>query len=469
MNHFPVPEMVPDPFFRYPYRPMTHTSVAGEAQLVRRLGLWASIGIVIGVTIGSGIFRTPAGIATRVPDPMLMMAVWLFGGLISLCGALSVAELAASMPQTGGWYVYLREGWGRLPGFLFGWAELVLIRASAVGAISTVFGEYFLRSIGIDPALHEGAADYLSAGAIVFAALVNVRGVQFGAAIAGLSTIAKFGALAFLVLVSAVLGGGAGATAANFTSAGGEVQAGLFGLALISVLWAYDGFADLSFAAGEVADPQRNLPRAIIIGTLAILTIYLAANAAYLYVSPIERVAESRLIAADTMQAIFGQAGVAFISVVVMLSAFGALNASMLASPRVFFAMADDGLFFRTVAKVHPSYKTPYVAILLAGALGVAFVLTRTFEQLADTFVLSIWPFYALGVAAIYRLRRTRPDLPRPYKVPGYPVLPAVFIAGVIYLVTNALIADPLWTGVTFAIVLAGVPVYYAVFAPRGR
>ena len=440
---------------------------AGDAQLVRRLGLWASIGIVIGVTIGSGIFRTPAGIATRVPDPALMLGVWLLGGLISLCGALSVAELAAAMPQTGGWYVYLREGWGRLVGFLFGWSELVLIRASAVGAISTVFGEYFLRSIGIDPAAHEMAADWLSAGAIVFAALVNVRGVQFGAAIAGVSTIAKFGALAFLVIVSALMGSGAGATASNFTSGGSAVDAGLFGLALISVLWAYDGFADLSFAAGEVANPQRNLPRAIIIGTLAILTIYLSANVAYLYVSPIDKVAQSRLIAADTMQAIFGQIGVAFISVVVMISAFGALNASMLASPRVFFAMADDGLFFKTVAKVHPTYKTPYVAILLAAALGVLFVLTRTFEQLADTFVLSIWPFYAFGTAALFRLRRTRPDMPRPYKVLGYPVVPAVFIAGVIYLVVNALITDPLWTSVTFAIVLAGVPVFYLFFARR--
>jgi basic amino acid/polyamine antiporter, APA family len=438
-----------------------------EAQLVRTLGLWSSIGIVIGVTIGSGIFRTPAGIATRVPDPTWMMMVWLLGGLISLCGALSVAELAASMPHTGGWYVYLREGWGRLLGFLFGWSELVLIRASAVGAISTVFGEYFLRSIGIDPASRELTADYLSAGAIVFAGLVNVRGIKYGAFIAGMSTIAKFGALAFLVITSFLLGGGAGATTANFTQGGGEVQAGLFGLALISVLWAYDGFADLSFAGGEVADPQRNLPRAIIYGTLAILTIYLAANAAYLYVSPIERIAQSRLIAADTMLATFGPWGVAFISVVVMLSAFGALNASMLASPRVFFAMADDGLFFKTVAKVHPTYKTPYVAILLAAALGVAFVLTRTFEQLADTFVLSIWPFYAFGVGALYILRRRRPDLPRPYKVPGYPILPGVFIAGVIYLVVNALVTDPVWTSVTFAIVLAGIPVYFVSFARR--
>jgi amino acid transporter len=453
-----------------------HGGTTGDAHLVRRLGLWASIGIVIGVTIGSGIFRTPAGIATRVPDPALMLTVWLLGGLISLCGALSVAELAASMPHTGGWYVYLREGWGRLLAFLFGWSELVLIRASAVGAISTVFGEYFLRSIGIDPAIHERAADYLSAGAIVFAAAANILGVHYGAAIAGLSTIAKFGALALLVLTSLALGGGAGASAANFTAAGGPVEAGLFGLALISVLWAYDGFADLSFAGGEVADPHRNLPRAIVIGTLAILAIYLSANIAYLYVSPIETIARSRLIAADTMQAIFGRAGVAFISVVVMISAFGALNASMLASPRVFFAMADDGLFFRVVARVHPRFKTPYVAILLAAGLGVAFVLTRTFEQLADTFVLSIWPFYAFGVGALYILRRRRPDLPRPYRVPGYPVLPGVFILGVVYLVVNALVTDPVWTGVTFAIVLAGVPIYYAAFArkapaqvPRGE
>jgi basic amino acid/polyamine antiporter, APA family len=432
--------------------------------LVRRLGLWSSIGIVIGVTIGSGIFRTPATIAARVPDPGLMLGVWLLGGLISLCGALSVAELAAALPQTGGWYVFLREGWGRLAGFLFGWSELVLIRASASGAIATVFSEYCLRSLGYDPAAHELGTDVLAAGAIAGAGLLNIRGVQLGATLAGFSTIAKFGALAFLVAASFLLGGGAGATTAHFTAGGGPVDAGLFGLALISVLWAYDGFADLSFAAGEVRDPQRNLPRAIVFGTIAIVVIYLAANAAYLYVSPLERVARSRLIAADTMQALFGQAGVALVSVVVTISALGALIAVMLAAPRVFFAMADDGLFFRSVAAVHPRYKTPYVAILLAVVLGVAFVLTRTFEQLADTFVLSIWPFYGVAIAGLYRLRRLRPDLPRPYKVPGYPVLPAVFILAVAYLVVNALLTDPLWTGLTFAIVLAGIPVYYAFF-----
>ena len=437
-----------------------------SAQLVRRLGFWSSIGIVIGVTIGSGIFRTPASIATRVPDPTLMLAVWVLGGVISLCGALSVAELAAALPQTGGWYVYLRESWGRLAGFLFGWAELVLIRASAAGAIATVFSEYFLRSLGVDAAANGPLTDYVAAGAIIVSAVVNILGVQLGAAVAGVSTIAKFGALVVLVLGSFLAGAG---TTANLTAAAEPVSAGLFGLALISVLWAYDGFADVSFAAGEVKDPQRNLPRAIIAGTIAIIAIYLAANVAYLYVNPIATVAQSRLIAADTARAVFGELGVSLVSVVVAISTFGALIAIMLAAPRIFFAMADDRLFFQPLARVHPRFQTPYVAILLAMVLGVLFVLTRTFEQLADTFVLSIWPFYGLAIAGLYRLRRTRPDLERPYKVPGYPVIPAIFIAAVIYLVGNALIADPLWTTVTFAIVLAGVPVYYVFFAQKAR
>ncbi len=434
-----------------------------DAKLVRRLGFWPSIGVVIGITIGSGIFRTPAVIATRVPDPTLMLAVWVLGGLISLCGALAVAELAASLPRTGGWYVYVREGWGRLAGFLFGWSELVLIRASATGAIATVFSEYLQRSLGYAPIATR--TNIIAAATIMFSAIVNVRGAQVGAAFTTASTVAKFGALTCLTLLAFMLGG-PDASFANLTASAAPVRPGLFGLAIISVLYAYDGFADLAFAAGEVKDPQRTLPRAIIGGTLAIIAIYLAANFAYLYVNPIERLAQSPLIAADTMQAIVGRFGVAFVSVVVTVSTFGALIGIMLTAPRVFFAMAEEGLFFPVMARVHPRYHTPYVAISLAAVLGIAFVLTRTFEQLSDTFVLSIWPFYGLAVAGLYRLRR-RTDLPRPYKVPGYPVLPAVFIAGIAYLVGNALITDPLWTSVTFAIVLAGVPVYYAFFAMK--
>jgi len=436
--------------------------------LERRLGLWSSIGLVIGITIGGGIFRSPAGIAARVPDPLFMLGVWVLGGLIVLCGALAFAELSAAMPETGGMYVYLREGWGRPYAFLYGWAQLVLIRASALGGISSVFGEYFLRVFGIDPATHPGWADYIAAGAIIVAALTNVVGVRLGALFAGISTMAKFGALALLVLASFALGGGtAGASFANMASNGAPIDWGLFGLALISVLWAYDGFADLTFASGEVTNPQKNLPRAIIWGTLAIITIYLLANAAYLYVIPIDRLKSSTLVSADTLSAIFGQAGVSFISVVVMISTFGSLMGSMLASPRIFFAMADDKLFFPAIASVHPRFKTPYVAVLLAAGLGVAMVMTQTFEQLTDTFVLAMWPFYALSVAAIYTLRRSHPDLPRPYLVVGYPWVPAIFVAAATGLVINALITDPKWTSITFGVVLAGLPVYWAFFKDR--
>jgi APA family basic amino acid/polyamine antiporter len=437
--------------------------------LVRRLGLWSSIGIVIGITIGGGIFRTPASIATRVPEPTMMLAVWVIGGLLVLCGALAFAELSASMPETGGMYVYLREGWGRPYAFLYGWAQVVMIRAAALGGISSVFGEYFLRVFGIDPGLHPAWADYLAAGAIIFAAGVNIRGVKLGALFTGLSTITKFGALTLLVIESFLLGGSSGGNWSNLAPTETPVQAGLFGLALISVLWAYDGFADLSFASGEVTDPQRNLPRAIIFGTLAIIAIYVSANLAYLYMNPIEKIQGSRLIAADTMSSMFGQAGVAFISVVVMISTFGSLMGSMLASPRIFFAMADDRLFFKPIAAVHPQWNTPWVAITLAAVLGVAMVMTQTFEQLTDTFVLAMWPFYGLSVAAIYRLRRSQPHLSRPYKVIGYPFVPAVFIAAAFYLVINAIIAEPLWTSVVFGVVLLGLPVYWAMFRHTDR
>jgi len=437
------------------------------ATLVRRLGLWSSIGLVIGITIGGGIFRTPAGIATRVPEPMLMMGVWILGGLIVLCGALAFAELSASMPETGGMYVYLREGWGRPVGFLYGWAQLVLIRAAALGGISSVFGEYFLRVVGVDPAMHPDWADYLAAIAIVFAGATNIIGVQLGALFAGISTIAKFGALTLLVLASFLTGGSVGASFDNFSSTGATVDAGVFGLALISVMWAYDGFADLTFASGEVKDPQRNLPRAIIIGTLLIILIYLTANAAYLYINPIGVMAKSRLISADTMGSLFGQVGVSFVSVIVMISTFGSLMGSQLASPRIFFAMADDKMLFEPIARVHPKWNTPYIAISLASVLGVAMVMTQTFEQLTDTFVLAMWPFYALSVGAIYTLRKSQPNLQRPYKVVGYPVVPAVFIAAAIYLVVNALITDPKWTSITFGVVLLGLPVYYAFFNNR--
>jgi amino acid transporter len=435
--------------------------------LTRRLGLWSAIGVAIGITIGGGIYRTPAVIATRVPDATAMLGVWVLGGVVVLCGALTLAELAAALPDTGGMYVYLREGWGRPVAFLYGWAQLLLIRAAALGGISSVFGEYALRIAGIDPSAHGDWADYLAAGAILFAGTVNIVGVNLGALFASISTLTKYGALVVMVVASFLLGGGAGATWSHLDAATGPVEAGMFGLALISVLWAYDGFADVSFASGEVKDPGVNLPRAILGGTLAIIAIYLATNLAYLYVNGLPRTQASGLVAADTMGALFGQAGAASIAVVVMISTFGSLMGSMLAGPRIFFALADDGLFFRRIAAVHPRFGTPHVAITLTMLLGAVMVLTQTFEQLTDTFVLAMWPFYALSVAAVYTLRRRRPDLPRPYRAWGYPLLPAVFVAGALYLIVNALVTDPFWTSVVFGVTLAGWPVYHLAFGRR--
>ena len=204
-----------------------------------------------------------------------MLSVWVVGGVISLCGALSVAELAAAMPHTGGWYVYLRDAWGRLPAFLFGWAQLILLRGTVIGGIAAVFGEYFLRSIGVDSVAHPTAARLVSAAAILITAAINIRGVALGAAVVGATTLAKCGGLALMVLAAALLGGSHGGTTDHFAAGGGPIDLSLMGLALISVLWAYDGFADVTLAAGEVTNPERNLPRAIVLGTVTITTVYM--------------------------------------------------------------------------------------------------------------------------------------------------------------------------------------------------
>jgi amino acid transporter len=421
---------------------------------------------VIGITIGSGIFRTPASVARLIPDPAAMLALWAAGGVITLCGALSFAGLARMIPETGGFYAYLREGWGRPAAFLFGWSELVLIRASALGGMSIVFGEYGLRTFGIDPATHVMASRSLAAAAIACAAVANVRGARLGAAIVNWSTAAKFSALTVLVGCSFLLGSSHGGSFAHFaarpSSTSPTTTAGAIGLALVSILWAYDGFADVSFAGGEVKDPERNLPRAIVAGTLAIIAVYLLANLAYVYVLPVEVIGASPLVAADVMQSLFGRAGVVLVSLFVMISSFSSVNGSMLAAPRVFFAMAGDGLFFPALARVHPRFHTPHVAILLAAALGMALVMSQSFEALTNTFVLAIWPFYALSVAAVFRLRR-RTNVDR-RAVAGYPIVPAVFVAAVAWFVVNALITDPVPTAVTFALIVAGLPVFAIFF-----
>jgi amino acid transporter len=241
----------------------------------------------------------------------------------------------------------------------------------------------------------------------------------------------------------------------------GSFHVGAFGLALVSVLWAYDGWGDVSYVAGEVMDPQRNLPRAIIGGTLAVLAVYLLANVGYMSVLSIDQIRTSKLVAADVAQQLMGRPGAVFVSATVMISTFGTLSAVLLTSPRILFAMADDGMFFKPIARVHPKYKTPHISIMFVALLGVVFVLFLNFEKLADTFVIAMIPFYALGIAAVYRLR-ARPGYSPAFRTPGYPVVPALFILSVAYLLLNALI-DPSsrnWALGIFAVLLAGIPVY---------
>lgn len=437
-------------------------------RLPRRLGFWSAVAVLVGSTIGGGIFRTPAVIAERVPAAGPMFGVWVLGGLLALCGALTYAELAGLYPRSGGVYVYIREGFGRLPAFLFGWTELVLIRASALGAISTPFAEYLLRSVGRDPAqpANAGLVHYVAAAAIALTAALNYYGVRWSALVLNLTTAAKYGALLLLVVLAFFVGHG---DVAHFAVSAGPLTPGLFGLALVSVLWAYDGWGDLSFVGGEVKDPERNLPRALVVGTAAIIAIYLLVNAAYLYLLPLDRMARSPLVAADAAQVVLGQFGIGAVSVVVMLATFSTLVGSILTAPRIFFAMADDGLFFRAVAKVHPRHQTPSTAIVLTACLGVGFVLIRTFEQLADQFVVAIFPFYALAAAAVFVLRRRQPDRPRPVRVLGYPVVPLLFVLATFVILGNALWSHPRETGFAFLIILLGVPVHWWWLGRRGE
>jgi len=432
-------------------------------KLPRQLGLWSATAVLVGSTIGSGIFRSPAGIAARIPGPLPLLSVWVAGGLFALCGALTLAEIAGAFPQTGGVYVFLREAWGRGAAFLFGWAELVVIRAASYGAISTTFAEYLFRVFGRDPGLAPTSTyvHWVAALAIAVTATLNVLGLRWGSLVQNLTTAAKYGGLLFIIALAFAIGlphsGG------HFTPLvpPGSFSLGAFGLALVSVLWAYDGWEDVTFVAGEVRDPRRVMPRAIVTGTVAVVSIYLLANLAYLSVLDVQEIAHSRLVAADVAQRLIGPLGVVLVSVTVMLSTFGTLNGSILTSPRIFFAMADDQLLFSAIGRVHPRFRTPYVAIALSACLGIAFVMLRTFEQLADTFVTAIVPFLALAVLGVFRLRR-RASYDPPFRVPGYPVVPLLFVASTLALLVNALL-DPssrVATAWVLGVVLLGVPVY---------
>lgn len=432
-------------------------------RLPRRLGGWSATAVVVGVMIGSGIFRVPSSVAAQAGSVPAILGLWVFGGVVSLFGALCYAELAALFPRAGGEYVFLREAYGRLVAFVFGWTFL-LVNPASWAAIALIFASY----LGTFVPLTEGQSRAVAVALILLLSAAHYRSVRLGAWIQTSSTAAKVMALVLLAAVVFLFGQpGAGAFSASSPVIGGGW--GSLGIAFIGVLFAYDGWQTLAGLAGEVRDPGRNLPRALAAGTALVVLMYLLVNTAYLYALPLNEVAASSFVAVDAVSRAVGGAAGALIAALVMLSTFGALNGLLMANPRVFYAMAEDGLFFRSLAAVHPRFMTPHRAVLFSAALAVLYVTIRSFEELAEAFVVGSLPFIILSVGAVLVLRRTMPDLPRPYRTWGYPWVPAAYLTASAGLILNALVEHPLTTLLSFGITLLGVPLFFAWRAAQRR
>jgi len=437
--------------------------------LPRTIGFWGAVAVMVGVIIGSGIFKTPAQISQQIASPMLILGLWTLGGLICLAGALTLAELATMFPASGGVYVYLREGYGPVLAFVFGWSYLLLIKPFAAGGIAFIFAESLniMLDVRWDPRV---STTVLLLGLTV----INLLGVNLATGVARVLTFIKFVALAAIIVLACAL---ANLSLENFATpaslAAGPIATPTLFAALAacmaSILWTYDGWADVGAIAGEVKDPQRQLPRIYILGTLAVIVIYVLVNAAYMLVVPLDELralaaADPGLsVAAVAMQRLLGTAGAIGILAVVMASTMGSSHSSILTGARVSYAQARDGLLFSFIGHVSPRFKTPDYALLAQVALSIVAVwLLGGFQSLADGFVFTMWIFYGLAGAAVFILRIRRPDAPRPFRCPGYPVVPAVFVLASAGMFALALAQDLRMNLLWLAVLAAGVPVYYA-------
>jgi APA family basic amino acid/polyamine antiporter len=429
-------------------------------ELPRVLGLFSIIGIVIGAMIGSGIFINPAKVAKDVGTPELMMAVWIVGGILSFFGALAISELAATYSQAGGVYVYLREAYGSLVAFLFGWALFLVIESGTIATLAVGFSSkylpYFVNLSGLQTKV-------VAVGLIAVLTMVNILGVKKGAFLTNFLTSVKFIGLIGVCAVVFIFAKG---STGNFLSSGSSAPPsggllGSFGVAMVAALWAYKGWETSTYSAGEIKNPQKKLPLGLFIGTLAVVFLYILANLAYLYVFPAARMADSGRIAADVMEAAVGPVGASVVALIILMSMTGTANGHILTTPRVFYAMAKDGLFFKSVGKVHPKYLTPYVSILMLASWAAILSLSGTFEQLYSYVIFGYWIFMGLTVAGVMILRKKRPDRPRPYKTWGYPATPILFILSSVFLTVNSLIRTFWNSFIGLALIALGLPVYF--------
>ncbi|MCX6595743.1 MAG: amino acid permease [Acidobacteria bacterium] len=443
-------------------------------ELRRELGLPTAIAIVIGTVIGSGIFLVPKTAVLKTGSVDMVFLVWIFGGLLSLAGALTYAELAAAMPEAGGEYVYLREAYGPFFAFVYGWTQFWVAKSGSLATLATGF---FLYVANLIPALDQVAAvtpiplgengapleirygQLFAIGVLLILAVVNYFGVREGGNLQIIATVVKVALIGAIIAVGLFSGEGKASNfATSIPSAGGIT--GFFG-ALVAILWAYDGWNNVSMVSSEIKDPQRNLPKALIIGSLAVMAIYLLANVAYFFVLSAAEVAASDRVAAEMMRHVFGPDAGKWVSVAAMISIFAALNGSYLGGSRIPYAMARDGLFFKALGEVHPVRRTPGKSILWLGAWASVLVLSGRYDQLFTYVIFASWILYGMAAASVLVLRYKRPDMVRPYRTLGYPVVPVVFVLVASLLIFFTLRDSPRESIMGLLLIVAGVPFYF--------
>jgi len=449
-----------------------------KLELVRGLGPWTSAAIVVGTMIGTGIFLKPAEMAADAGSLLIVFAAWIAGGILSLFGALAFAELGAAIPEAGGEYAYLRRAFGPVWGFLFGWMHSIVGRPASMASIAAGllrFCGFLVPALTVPifvlhlrvPFFHDpyafvfSWAQPLAIVALATLAFINYLGVRVGGNVQVILTFIKVSSVAAIILLAFALArpGGAGFHPFLPVAHGATALTGFFG-ALAASLWAYDGWEDLNLVGSEVADPQRNIPRALILGVLFCSVIFMLFSAAAHWVLPFAQVAQSEHVASDVVARISGRNAALWVTLAMAVSALGTLNASTLSGARVPYAMARDALFFRRTARIHPTFRTPGGALLFECVLASVFVLSGTFEELTSLFIFATWIFYGLAVVSLMRLRRTEPDLPRSYRCWGYPWVPVTFVAGALALTITLWLARPVRSSIGLALILSGLFFY---------
>jgi APA family basic amino acid/polyamine antiporter len=428
------------------------------SSLNRTLTLRDLILIVIGTVIGSGIFLVPGLVIKQTGGSIgVALLVWLAAGVLSLLGALTYGEMGASKPDAGGLYVYLRDALGPLPAFLYGWTMFFVIAAGSTATLAVAFTNYLGQFVTLSPI----AGKIVAIAMIVVVMLINVRGTREGANVQGVATAIKVGAILVMSVMLIAVGHGFAQTPNVWPAQwNGSLFAGV-GLAMIGVLWAYEGWQYVTFSAGETKDPQRVFPLGIAIGTAAIIGIYVLANIGYIAALGADGAMKSERIAAESMALAFGPAAGKLIAATILVSMFSAANGITLTAPRLYYSMSRDGVFFARLAEVHPRFKTPAIAIVTSSVWAMVLAATGTFQSLLTYVVFVGWIFYAFGAIAIFVYRRREQNLARPFRTPGYPVTPILFVLSAAAIVINTIVTQPRNVIFALGLMVLGVPAYY--------